>query len=74
MTKRGDKLGFKNRRLSAGLTQEEVAKLLGISRTTVTMWETSDVRPKADMLLDIAQIYGCTIEELLRRDDGERGN
>ncbi len=64
-------MSFKKHRLSAGLTQEEVAKLLGISRTTVTMWETSDVRPKADMLLDIAKIYGCTIEELLRKEDGE---
>lgn len=65
-------MGFKKCRLSAGLTQEEVSKILGISRTAVTMWETTDVRPKADMLLDIAEIYGCTIDELLRKEDHER--
>lgn len=61
---------LKEARLSAGLTQEEVAKALNISRTTVTMWETGDVNPTADKLPAIARLYGCTINDLFR-DDGK---
>lgn len=62
---------LKEARLSAHLTQEEAAKALNVSRTTVTMWETGDVNPTADKLPAIAHLYGCTINDLFRDDRKE---
>ncbi|MBQ8830818.1 MAG: helix-turn-helix transcriptional regulator [Oscillospiraceae bacterium] len=57
---------IKERRLSKNMTQGELAKELGVSRTTVTMWETGASRPTADKLPTLAQVLGCTIDELFR--------
>ncbi|NLK71697.1 MAG: helix-turn-helix transcriptional regulator [Clostridiales bacterium] len=56
---------FKEARISKGLTQEELASALGISRTTVSMWEVGSALPRADRLPDIANLLGCTIDELI---------
>lgn len=60
------KLNLKQLRTSAGLTQEEVAKAIAISRTTVAMWESNDALPRTDKLPLLASLYHCTIDELLR--------
>ena len=57
-------MNIKHKRMSKGLTQEELAKELGIKRNAVSMWETGKSNPTADRLLDIAQVLGCTIDEL----------
>ena len=57
-------------RVKAGLTQESLSKILGISRSAVAMWETGKSKPRADMLLKLAEIFGCTVDELLRSDAG----
>lgn len=62
-------MDFRQRRMSASLTQECVAKQLGIGRTAVSMWETGDALPRAEMLPEIARLYGCTVDELLNGDD-----
>ena len=57
-------MNFKDRRLTTKLTQEDVARHLSIRRTTVSMWETGEAMPRADMLPKIAKLYGCTIDDL----------
>ena len=52
-------------RRKALLTQEEAAEKLGMERSTVAKWETGVSSPRAGMLLRIAQLYDCTVEELL---------
>lgn len=54
-------------RKSAKLTQQELARKLGVSRTTVTMWETEKNTPPTRMLPAIAEIMGCSVDELLFR-------
>ena len=49
-----------------GLTQAELAKRLGVGRTTVTLWERGDNRPRIDMLVDLAKILGVKVDYLLR--------
>ena len=46
-------------------SQTEVARLLGVRPTTVSKWENGVSKPRADKLPKIAELYGCTIEELL---------
>ena len=45
------------------MTQEELANKLGVSRTTVTMWETADTNPPAQMLPTLAKILDCELKE-----------
>lgn len=54
---------FKKLREAAQLTQTEAAKLLGISPSTISMWETSDSKPKSTMLPKVAETYGCKISD-----------
>lgn len=64
-------MGFKKARVLASLTQEDVANALGVSRTTVTMWEIGESKPRVSTLKKLADLYGCTVDELLQEDPGE---
>ena len=63
---------FEYYRKKAKMTQEEVAKALGISRTTVTKWETGAALPVSGKLTAIADLYNCTIDALMRTDENEK--
>lgn len=56
-------------RKAAGYTQQEVAEKLNISNRTLSSWETDRTVPDVLMLPVIAELYGVTVDELLR---GER--
>ena len=47
------------------LTQAKIANMLGVSRTTVTMWEAGASQPDNETLLQIADILGTSVDELL---------
>lgn len=48
-----------------GLTQEELAERLGVSRQAVSKWESNRSRPELELLLALAELYSCTVDELL---------
>ena len=52
-------------RLKSGMTQNQVANTLKVDRSTVAKWETGDVLPRAATLATLAEMYHCTMEELL---------
>ena len=56
-------------RKAHGYTQEEVAEKLGISNRTLSKWETDRSSPDILALPALAQLYGVTVDEILR---GER--
>ena len=55
---------LKSKREECKLSQEEVAKRMGISQKTVSAWETGRNTPKLDDYAKMAKIYGCSIQEL----------
>ena len=64
-------------RIRRGLTQDELAEALFVTRQTVSNYETGRSRPDVEMLLNIAQVleadihhllYGLPVEEDRRRD------
>ncbi len=55
---------IKEYRLKKGLTQEDLAKRLFVSRKTVSKWETGRGLPDSSMLPHIANALGVTIDEL----------
>lgn len=55
---------IKELRLEKGLTQKYLADVLGVDQSAVTKWETGVALPTADKLPKLAQLLGCTIDEL----------
>lgn len=47
------------------LSQEDLAQKLNISRQAVSKWERAEASPDTDKLIDLAELYGVTIDELL---------
>lgn len=56
---------IKKYREAAALTQLQVAKTLGISVDTLWRWENSTGEPRATELIKMAQLFGCSVDELL---------
>lgn len=48
-----------------GLSQEELAEKLGVSRQAVSKWERAESSPDTDNLIALAQLYGVTLDELI---------
>ena len=53
-----------NMREAAGLTQKQASEKIGVGQSAVSMWETGDSSPRAEMLPIIAAVYNCQIGEL----------
>lgn len=51
-------------RAAKGLTQEELAELMGTSQAAVGMWETGARMPRADKLPKLAKALGCSVSDL----------
>lgn len=55
-------------RKKSGLSQEEVAEKLGISRQTVSKWETGDTLPDIRQSKRLALLYHLSLDELIDFD------
>jgi transcriptional regulator with XRE-family HTH domain len=52
-------------RVSAGLTQEEFARLMKISRPTVSSWEVNRTEPSMQDVQRMAEVLHCSVSDLL---------
>jgi transcriptional regulator with XRE-family HTH domain len=52
-------------RKQKGLTQEELAASLYVSRTAVSKWESGRGYPNIDSLMAIAKFFSITVDDLL---------
>lgn len=59
---------IKQKRETSGLTQNDIALQLSIDRSTVAKWETGEAFPRADKLPQLAEIFGCKIDDLFKSD------
>ena len=62
---------FKSLRKAKGLTQEEVGTKLGISGAAVSRWEKGKSFPDMAIAGEVAKLYGCTIDDLMRGEKAE---
>ncbi|MBR2934879.1 MAG: helix-turn-helix transcriptional regulator [Oscillospiraceae bacterium] len=60
--------GLKDIRRQRGLTQADLATMLGVTQSVVAMWERGAVLPSASKLPDIADALSCSIDALFCRD------
>ena len=56
-------------RKEKGMTQEQLAELLYVSRTAVSKWETGRGMPNMASLQMIAKLFGITLDELLSAEE-----
>ncbi|MEY2239413.1 helix-turn-helix domain-containing protein [Bacillus altitudinis] len=56
-------------RKKAGLTQEELAKKLNVTRSALSQYELGTREPNYDLLLKIADFFEVTVDYLIGRSD-----
>lgn len=75
-------------RKEKGMTQAQLAEVLGVTNKAVSKWETGEAMPETGLLLKISRQFGVSVDELLdgkraedknnceeeRRDDGSDTN
>ena len=54
-----------------GLSQEELAFKLDVSRQAVSKWERDEASPDTNNLIALAKIYGVSLDDLLYKDPEE---
>lgn len=56
-------------REAKGMTQVQLAEAAGIHRVTIARYETTDIGMTVDSAQRIANALGCTVDELLGKDE-----
>jgi DNA-binding XRE family transcriptional regulator len=51
-------------RAKARTTRRAAAKVAGVTETTMWHWERGDATPRLDQASALAQLYGCSVDEL----------
>ncbi len=64
-------MNIKDIRTRKGLTQAEVASALGVSSVVYSRYETGSRQPSIDILIQLADVFGVTVDYLLGRQDIE---
>ena len=68
-----DKLAkrLKEQRKTRGLSQKEVAKILEVSPSIISAYETGERTPSVDNILSLSYLYKCSTDYLLGRINDE---
>jgi len=60
---------FKEIRNSKGLTLQQVGNSIGLSARTVMRIEGGERKPKADVMFQLAALYGCSVNDFYGEPD-----
>ena len=55
---------IEEKRVRMGLTQKDLAEIIGVDRTTVGKWELGRSIPRVEKLLALAKTLDCSIEDV----------
>lgn len=65
---------LKERRAALNVNQQEMGRLCGVSRQTISLIERGDYSPSVTLALTIAKVCGITVEEIFYlEEDNENG-
>lgn len=56
------------RKMHNGMTQEELAEKMNVSRQTVSKWEVGSAYPEMDKAFELCEFFSCSMDQLLRED------
>lgn len=60
---------IKEKRLERGWTQSQLGKKIGVRAGTISWWEHNGASPNIYAVWDLADVFGCTIDELCGRKE-----
>lgn len=66
-------ISIREYREKAGMTQAELAVKCGVVKSTVSMWEVGARKPDIVMLKKLADIFGCSADDMLKSIDVKEG-
>ena len=66
----GEKIASERRKLN--YTQEQLAQLLGVSRQSVSKWESDLAYPETEKLIQLGKLFDCSMDYLLREEITEK--
>ena len=49
-------------------TQEQLADILGVSRLSISKWESDIAYPETDKLIELGKLFDCSMDYLLKED------
>ena len=61
---------LRNLRKDSGLSQEELAEQMGVSRQAVSKWENGQGFPETEKLLMMGSLFNVSLDYLLKSDEG----
>ena len=59
----------RERRLERGLSQADLARVLGVSRQTINSIETGKYMPSLPLALALGRFFGVSVEEMFDADE-----
>ena len=59
-------------RRKSGLSQEQLAERIGVSRQAISKWESGTSTPELEKLLALSECFHITLDELVREEAGNR--
>ena len=62
-------MGFREMRILANMSVADVMKAMSVSDATVYYWENGKTKPTVEKLLKLSELYGCSVDDLLREED-----
>lgn len=63
---------IKELREAAGISQAELVRAMGVDQAAVFRWENGQTMPRAAKLPQLADLLGCSIDDLFGREPPER--
>ena len=61
-------------RKNSGLSQEQLAEQLNVSRQAISKWEQGTAVPESEKLISISNYFGVTVDYLLKEDTADTTN
>lgn len=59
---------IKSYRIANGMLQEQLAKAIGVSKQTISSWETDRTEPNIGAIETMSRIFGCSKLDLIGKD------
>ncbi|MBR2036426.1 MAG: helix-turn-helix transcriptional regulator [Agathobacter sp.] len=60
-------------RKNSGLSQEQLAEKLNVSRQAISKWESGTAVPESEKLVTISNYFGVSVDYLLKDDEEDKG-
>ena len=66
----GEKIAKQRKELN--YTQEQLSDILGVSRQSISKWESDIAYPETEKLIELGKIFDCSMDYLLKEDVMEK--